>query len=186
MDKCLCFTGHRHIKSGKKWADEALKNAVTRAAESGFNWFMSGGAPGYDWWFTDCAMVERWKFAGKPTVIGKGVCDVRGLPDGLVVGAAIPFPSFWDRYKSQSDDRIYLKKLENSLDIIVAVNEGEYAPWKMHARNQWLVDEACAILTVYDGRKKGGTFSTLKYARRLGKPIYWIDPAKRQERWVNT
>jgi hypothetical protein len=182
--KTICFTGHRSCHH-TEWLYDALNGAVERAVEAGAGWFTSGGAPGWDLRFLEAAMVERWTFAGKPTVVGKGMFDVQGLPDGIVVAAALPFPGFWDYYKEKrDDDRIYFNNLASQLDMIAYVDQGTYTPAKMHQRNRWLVDEHDAVIAVYDGRKTGGTYATLQYARKQGKPILWLNPVKETERWI--
>lgn len=44
----------------------------------------------------------------------------------------------------------------------------KYAPL---ARNFHMVDICTLLVTCYDGRKDGGTFETIKYAKELGRPI---------------
>jgi len=184
--KRVCFTGHRYInKKDEEWTNDTLNDAVKRAATAGAKWFTSGGAPWWDLWFLEAAMAERWRHAGSPATTFDGMFDVKGLPDGVVVAAAIPFPGFWDHYKDKSaDDRIYLTNLEQQLDIVITVDKGGYTNGKMHQRNHFLVDEHDAVITVYDGRKSGGTYNTLKYARKKKKPILWINPVARTERWI--
>ena len=180
IEKTVCFTGHRYLKREyQNWAFKALELAVKRAVEGGYTWFMSGGAPYWDWWFLDNAKAERMGIEGIPE---KG-----GPLRNIVVGAAIPFPGFWEYYKEKrQDDYTYIKNhLENELDIIITVEQGEYEAWKMHKRNKWLVDNSTVIITVYDGRRSGGTYHTLKYAREKGKPILWLNPRAREEKWVN-
>lgn len=53
---------------------------------------------------------------------------------------------------------------------VVVVCRGDYAPWKMHVRNQWMVDHSDKVCALWDG-SAGGTFNCITYARRQGKPI---------------
>jgi uncharacterized phage-like protein YoqJ len=180
IEKTVCFTGHRYLKRQyQNWAFKTLEQAIKRASDNEYTWFMSGGAPYWDWWFLDYAIKER-------TYNAKHLGEL-GFPDNIVVGAALPFPSFWEYYKNKrQDDEMYIKNhLEAELDIIVCVEQGNYAAWKMHQRNRWLVDNCTVMMSVYDGRKRGGTYQTLKYAKEKGKPILWIDPVNREEKWVN-
>jgi len=41
-------------------------------------------------------------------------------------------------------------------------------------RNREMVEKCNAIIAYYDGRKSGGTFYTIEYARKLNKPIYFV------------
>lgn len=173
------FTGHRSCKESE-WLHTALHDAVGRAAEKGARWFVSGGAPGMDCRFLEAAMLERWHQAGKPGGFDE-MYHVKGLPDGLVVQAALPFPGFWDHYKNQQD---YFDTLYQQLDVVAYISDGGYDVSKMHKRNRWIVDESDVVIAVYDGRQEGGTYATLKYARKQGKPILWIDPKKETEKWI--
>lgn len=175
------FTGHRNCRT-TDWLFEHLNDAVRRAADKGGKWFMSGAAPGRDCDFLEAAMVERWRQAGKPNVGFDGMFDVKGLPDGVVVQAVLPFKDFWEHYREQVGQ--YFDNLRRQLDVVSWLDEGEYHPGKMHTRNRWIVDNNDIMIAVFDGRQKGGTYQTLKYARKQGKPILWIDPKKEVEKWI--
>ena len=47
----------------------------------------------------------------------------------------------------------------------------EYSKNCFFERNRYMVDESDAVIGVYDGRKTGGTYYTLKYARSKNKTI---------------
>lgn len=176
-EKALCFTGHRYIRQEQKaWAINALVAAIERAAEGGYNWFWSGGASGADWWFTQ-AVSELVACSGYSR-----------FPDGIANGLALPFKGFLNYYaKKKDDDKIYIKNhLLPGVDIITTVSEGDYSPGKLFARNDWLVAESDAMVSVYDGRKKGGTHYTLGKARKRGIPILWLNPVTKEEIWINT
>ena len=182
--KRVGFTGHRDCVSNE-WTHDTLNSAVKRSVEGGARWFTSGGAIGWDVNFLEAAMVERWNLAGKPTTTFSGMFDVKGLPDGIAVAAALPFRGFWDHYKNKRDDnRIYFDNLEKQLDVIAYISEGGYEVSKMHKRNRWIVDNSDVMITVYDGRKKGGTYKTLSYAKKQRKPILWLNPVSQAERWI--
>lgn len=191
--KSIAFTGHRYLKNKgqEMWAHGALEEACLKAAKNGFNWFCSGGAPYWDWWFLESAMRARWHLAGRPA--GEPFA-VRGMPDGIVVTVALPFRGFLDYYaKKRDDDRIYIKNtIMKFVEPIILVestpapNERAKMTKLIHARNRWLVDNHDVIIGLFDGRQSGGTFATLKYARKKGKRILWLDPKKKTESWINT
>lgn len=183
-DKSLAFTGHRYLKGQDQdaWAHGALELAVGRAVESGITWFTSGGAPYWDWWFLDACKQASKQLAGG-----------HGLPDGVVISMALPFRGFLDFYaKKRRDDDIYIRNhlIDGSVEPIVVVHDEPTPKARprmlqlIHARNRWLVDNHDAVMTVYDGRKSGGTFATLQYAKKKGKPILWLNPVTKTERWV--
>lgn len=181
--KSLAFIGHRYLKGQDQdhWAHGALDQAVLRAIDSGITWFTSGGTPYWDWWFLDACKAGCRQLARE-----------QGLPDGVVISAALPFRGFLNYYaEKRQDDRNYIKNnLLEYVSPIVFVTD-EPAPKArprmtqlIHKRNRWLVDEHDAIMALYDGRKSGGTYATLQYAKRKGKPILWLNPASKTERWV--
>lgn len=167
------FTGHRSVEGDIAWAREALLAAVERSFDAGATNFICGGAPGTDIMFIDTVVT---------------ICEKRGmkgLPD-ILVAAAIPFPSFWDFYNRDGKSYIIdVADLREKVGVIVSVNDDPYEVWKLHARNHWIVDQSDVMMSIYDGRKVGGTYKTLSYARRNGKKVYWIDPVSKTEKWVS-
>lgn len=75
-----------------------------------------------------------------------------------------------------SDDNIalYNNLINNSSGIIYTSTE-DYSKGCMMKRNKYLVDTAEHILAVYDG-KKGGTMSTIEYAKKNKRTITIINP----------
>lgn len=49
----------------------------------------------------------------------------------------------------------------------------------LHARNEAMLDTAGLVVACWDGRKNGGTWRTVRSARRRRLPIVQIDPARR-------
>ena len=84
---------------------------------------------------------------------------------------AIPgkwFPTQWP-IEAQ---RVYFKILEKAAKIIYIDEkfpiEGVigYSPRYMNLRNQWMTDNSDAMLALWNGVKKGGTWNNIKYAKR--------------------
>jgi len=50
----------------------------------------------------------------------------------------------------------------------------EYAPDCFFARNQYMVEKSDAVIAVYDGRQRGGTFQTIRCAREAGRKIAFV------------
>jgi len=162
--KYIGFTGHREYDN-QEWVASELAASIARAQAAGAGWFASGGAAGSDELFLRLALKSR------------GEDAVPWYDDGgVAVCAFIPFPDFRSGWSSG--------QLAQMVDMIVTVNDGEYAVWKMHARNHTIVDNSDVMLAVYDGRKSGGTFECLRYARRNDVPIYWINPSTKSARWI--
>jgi len=88
---------------------------------------------------------------------------------------ALPFKGQETRWAADYQD-LYRKILEQA-DEVVVVSEGEYEPYKMFARDKWMVDRCDLLLALYNGTP-GGTDRTISYALEVGKPIrnvarYW-------------
>jgi uncharacterized phage-like protein YoqJ len=88
--------------------------------------------------------------------------------------AAVPFKGqerTWpDRMKEAYHS--YLEKA----DEVVIVCEGDWHPYKMQLRNEWMVDHSALVLALWNG-SKGGTANCIRYANKVKKPIInvWED-----------
>ena len=51
-------------------------------------------------------------------------------------------------------------------------------------RNEYMVDNADFLIAVWDGKKKGGTWNTIKYAQSVDMSIWQIDPVKLEVAWL--
>lgn len=81
---------------------------------------------------------------------------------------AVPFAGFHNKWSN-----LYKYKYELILSLaekVVYVTEGGYEVWKLHKRNEWMVDESVKILAVWDG-SEGGTNNCINYAKKKNKPV---------------
>lgn len=83
--------------------------------------------------------------------------------------ACIPFKGQELKWTQLWQD-VYKRILDKAKRIKI-VSPGGYAAEKMHYRNEYLIDHSEYILTFYNGDKYGGTYSCLKYAKFLNKPM---------------
>lgn len=51
----------------------------------------------------------------------------------------------------------------------------EYEKDCMLMRNKFMVDNSNFVIAMWDGRKRGGTYYTLNYAKKLNKQIILVD-----------
>jgi len=144
-----CVTGHRNLIDEKHVFEELYK-AVNIAVEDGFTHFVSGFASGTDLLF---AMA---------------VADLKKIHT-ISLEAAIPCPGRMD-----TPDKTF-QELIKACDI-VKIHSATYSKSCYMRRNKYMVDSSQRIIAVFDGRKTGGTASTLKYARAKGKEIILIEP----------
>ncbi len=86
---------------------------------------------------------------------------------------AVPFIGQETKWPAKSQ-KIYKRLLDKAEEVVI-VSEGEYAPAKLHKRNEFIVDYSDKMLFCYDG-SAGGTGSCFKYACKVEKEHYIIDP----------
>lgn len=153
----LAGTGHRPNKLNNEYD---LKGPLTKAIafevyrifdELRPTQIISGMALGFDMILAICAIRKNIPFI-----------------------AAIPFAGQELKWP-HSSQVLYRTILESSLCSPIIVCEGEYAPWKMHRRDEWMVDNADKVLACWDGTK-GGTGYTVEYATKINKPLIRINP----------
>jgi uncharacterized phage-like protein YoqJ len=140
----LAVTGHRPDKLGgyspvaKKRLNDFALQELSRISPSPSR-VLTGMALGWD------LAIAR-------------ACDALAIP----FIAYIPFKnqdSRWPPISSQEYRLLLAKAAE-----VVNVCSGEYAAWKMHARNNRLVNDCDKLLALYDG-SPSGTGSCVRYAR---------------------
>jgi len=50
----------------------------------------------------------------------------------------------------------------------------QYSSGCFFARNCFMVDRVDSVMAVYDGRRRGGTYRTIRYAETVGKQISYV------------
>ena len=147
------------------WVQATLQNAVERALKKGFTHFISGGALGIDQLAANLVLQMRPGYSAR-----------------VRLTIARPFPS-QDSAWPYAIQHSY-KDLLNKASQVVDVSPDPYLIWKMHKRNKWMVDNADAVIAVWDG-SKGGTANCVRYAAKQAKPVLLIQPAEQDWQWVN-
>ncbi len=151
----ISFTGHRSQKIGGFKIPNPSYNWVCQETEHILRDLkpekaISGMALGYD-------QYAAW------------ICFKLNIP----VIAAIPFIGQEKMWNIETQAK-YHRLLDKCSEKII-VSDGEYASWKMQARNQWMVDHGDLVLACFDG-SNGGTKNCIDYATSLNKKIIKIDP----------
>jgi uncharacterized phage-like protein YoqJ len=145
-------TGHRQLSPDQQLFVESELDRVMEkfAAEVA----ISGMALGVDTWWAEIAL-ER----------------------GVALHAYLPFPAQADRWPTEAQER-YLRLLELATEVVTVAPT--YRPSAFQERNQAMV-EACDVLVgVWDGRRTGGTWNCLEYARQVGRELVLVNPASRR------
>lgn len=145
--KTCCITGHRDIPAERMvYVQQELQREVLAAIEAGYTRFISGFAEGADLMFA--AIVAEQK---------------ENHPE-LFLEAAIPYAG---RLKTRNKQFQALLQACDGIKIMCR----EYTPSCFMQRNRYMARESQRVIAVYDGRDRGGTLFTLRYAHTLGREI---------------
>ena len=147
--KTCCVTGHRDMPSEEiSSIKKALRQEIKKAVKDGFTVFLSGFADGVDQYFAEI-VLEIQKENGDLKLIA--VLPYRGRVKGL-------------------NRREQTSALLNACTEMVVIQE-KYQPNVYLQRNRYLVEHSDRVIAVYDGRGKGGTVKTIRFAHRLQKEL---------------
>lgn len=154
----VAITGHRPNKiPDTLWVAQALFAAY---AEVGAEHVIQGMAAGVDLLSAKCAYLS-----------------------GIPFTCAKP----WKGHTPRKEDEPQYAQALKYAQRVVNVTEYEEFPgnWCYQKRNEWMVDNADVVIAVWDG-SRGGTHNCYKYAEKVDKPIYLIDPLEQAiHGWVN-
>ncbi len=150
----VCITGHR---PDSFLVSHYQPDAVRRLAgdivcrlrrEYGDELMLNlGGAVGADQWMGAAAIEHDVKY-----------------------GLFLPFlpqiqAKYWDEGQRAELDR----QMKSASRIVVVDPSGQYDVVKYHERDRLMVDEADFVVAFWVGRRRGGTFETMKYALSKSK-----------------
>lgn len=123
--------------------------------KAGITDFFSGCADGVDCWM---ALI---------------VLGLRKENPALKLLCVLPCEGQADRWSDSAQERYYL--ILGQADSVEYVSR-EYYDGCLLDRNHRLVESAGVLLAVYNGERRGGTAATVRYARRLGRRVFIVDP----------
>ncbi len=154
-----CVTGHRpdgfpfpsDDGESRLQYKKRLYAAVEELMNAGYRHFITGMAEGVDTDFAIAVLYYKKKYKN------------------VTLEAALPFPPQTRIFPPQT----VKEKILASCDAVTVVSE-VYFDGCMQKRNCYMVDRADIVLAVWNGRRKGGTWNTISYARRTKKPIRYI------------
>lgn len=144
-----CVTGHRAIPP-EKLSDVRIKllAEIRLAISDGYTHFISGGATGIDILFAQLVLALR--------------------EEGCPITLELDIP-YRNRLKSPE-----LRPLLPQCELVSVTSEA-YQPSCFFARNRDMVQKSARVIAVYDGRERGGTFFTIRYARAMGRDLHIIE-----------
>lgn len=158
------FTGHRPMRFSFGYDEEdercvQLKKVLAEQVETlircGVSTFYSGMGLGVDTWGAGIVLGKK-----------KQYTNVRLI-------AVLPCETQANRWSPEQRERYFNTLAE--CDDVITLNT-HYTPDCMFQRNRYLVDHADYLLAVYDGREKGGTAYTVRYAQQKSRQIVVIRP----------
>lgn len=161
-EKTVCFTGHRPEKlPGHNEINNNLLNMlksmlyyrIYTAAQSGYEYFISGVARGVDLWAAASVIDIKKKF-----------------PDIKLI-CAKPYPEHGDTFRGE--ELWTLNNILEKADEVICVSDC-YSRNCYKARNCFMVDNSSCLIAVVDNYKSG-TGQTIAYAKRKGLEISLID-----------
>ena len=145
------FTGHRFVDASKRdCVKKRLTRAVLDAYGNGIRNFISGFAIGFDMMAAEVVVSFK-----------------QNYPDITLI-AAIPFKGQASRFGFY-DRKRYDRLLEAADEVIVLCDS--YYPRCFLERDEFMVNHSSRLIAYYDGRKKGGTFYTIRKAMAQNIPI---------------
>lgn len=159
----IAGTGHRPDKIG---GQEAQVRAEIRRLLVVYmpSRIITGMALGFDTWLCEEALSHK-----------------REVDPNLAITAAIPYIGQETRWPT--DDRVQYTFLLGEVDTVYYVrmlsppSREKAAEW-LDERNHWMVDNAQAVLSCYNGDPSGGTSNCLRYAHMRKRPWHIFDPYK--------
>lgn len=173
--KVCAFTGHRPKSFPWKYNEtapdcvllkEVLAKQIKLLADRGVTDWLSGMAQGVDLW---CAQI---------------VLSLKEKSPALRLHCILPCEG--QEFKWPVAERERYHSILRQADEIFYVGR-EYNGACMRNRNYYLVNHSSILLAVYNGVYRSGTGMTVRYAKKLGREIFFIDPITRKvEHWPTT
>lgn len=156
--KTCCVTGHRDIPADQvEFVKQALRREVRAALEDGYTRFISGFAEGVDLYFAQI------------------VSEIRQENQGLRLEAAIPYRSRLSRLLDDPEAKPLLMACTD-----IGIHGERYCPSVYMERNRYMISVSDRVIAVYDGRRNGGTATTLHMAHLKKREIREIPVAREQ------
>ena len=153
-----CVTGNRpqkfpwkygEGKEHKKYLVEMARQ-IEKLIESGYTYFISGGAIGVDMDFAEAVLQAKKRH------------------NNIILEIAVPCRN--QDLKWSKDDKMRYAEILKSADIVKVLSES-YTPFCMQKRNEYMVDKSDLGIAFWNGEESGGTWNTINYAKRNDKQI---------------
>lgn len=144
----VAFTGHRPDKLGDKY-NEIIAATQALMFELKPDYAIVGMAPGFD-------------------MLAGAICRQLAIP----YEAAIPFIGHGSNFTDFQ--KVMYERLLDDADKVTIVSEEEYKVWLFQKRNEYMVDRCDILVACWDGTD-GGTANCIKYAKKVGRKILYLN-----------
>jgi len=154
----VAFTGHRPDKLGNYVPDSEPEWRVRSALAH----YLSGLQD--DW-------PDMRAISGMALGVDQGAAETC-IALGIPFTAAIPFEGQEKKWPWRSQTH-YRELLEHASDKVI-VCPGDYRPFKLQKRNEWMVDQCTLLVAVWDSTP-GGTANCVRYAESVERPVKQLE-----------
>lgn len=166
----ICITGHRPNGLPREYGYNLNNEAWSKLKE-----------------YIEITIQESYKFAtpneeltlvtgmalGVDTAFWEIANEMRKNNPNIKIEAALPFVGQEKKWTEESQKQY--KKMLSESDKVTIVSEGEFATYKMMARNRYMVNKSDIVITVIC-KKTGGTANCVNYAKKHNKLVIEINP----------
>lgn len=150
-ERSVAFTGHRSLPSqSKEEIRIRVREMVYALYEKGYRYFFCGMAIGFD-------MLA----AGE-------VIKLKAKLEGLKLIAVVPYRGQSERWSEWA--KLKYGELMKNADDTEILSESYFNGCFLR-RNDFMLGHSSALIAFYDGTPKGGTFYTVRNARKMGLKI---------------
>jgi len=162
--KTACFTGHRKLKGkydGEDWdrLTEFMEREVFPVLIERYKItnFISGMATGFDMLAAEMVIRQRHKYNFH-----------------ISLEAAIPYKNQYQIWPKTQQMRYHtILKVCDNVNILYG---DKHVSWKLQKRNEYMVDNSDFLIAMWDGTEHGGTYNCFKYAEKIRRPTFRIEP----------
>lgn len=149
MNRVCAFTGHRNLPQNKlKNIIIKLNEEIDKALYKNCHHFISGGAAGID------------------VIAARIVTEKIDYDKSITLSLMLPYKDFINKY-----DFSYLQPYCKNISYTME----SYHISAYTKRDEEIVDKADMLIAFYDGREKGGTYYTIKYAEKKGIEVVLVN-----------
>lgn len=159
-----CFTGHRSQKLPWLFNEEderckamivTLRSEIESAINNGYKTFLCGMSLGFDMICAETVLNLKEQYS-----------DIK------LIGA---LPCYTQDKKWEDSDKQRYRSLLSRLDRVRCIYDKYIGAECMHERNKYMVNNSSLMIALFNGQR-GGTKSTIEYAKKQGVKIVIINP----------